>query len=80
MSGKSTKWRLVFAAMLLVGVAIFLAGVLLSPERPIVFVVGMVVIALGLNLSIAFEYKARTGKDHPGAQFWKRVFGIKGDA
>lgn len=66
--------------MHIVGVAIFLAGILLSPERPVVFVIGMVVIALGLNLLIASRYKARTGKDHPGAQFWKRVFGIKGDS
>lgn len=79
MSWRSTKWQLVFAAMFFVGLAVFLTGILLFPTRPLVFIVGMVIIAFGLNLWIAAAYKSRTGKDHPGTKFWKRVFGIKGD-
>ncbi|MEM7034256.1 MAG: hypothetical protein AAF629_32235 [Chloroflexota bacterium] len=77
MSEKSIKWRFVYAAIIFIGAAIFLAGIFFFPARPVVFIGGMILIAFGLNLSIASAYKARTGKDHLGTQFWKRVFGIK---
>ncbi len=37
-------------------------------------IVVFVLLVGGLEILIAVRYKRRTGNDHPGAQFWKRVF------